>query len=138
MQPGFAVTVPERRRSTSQQHLYQRMAGTTLVWQGWRFDGTADPKFSGTAIELDNVAARTTSSTDNMEETVDGGARRAGSHLSLPHGHLTRPFAMHYSHYHCEALVHHAGRFLVAFPPLGAKPNRIPSPSSGFNADSNS
>ena len=36
VQNVFAVTIPGRLRSTSQQHLYERMAGATLVWQEWR------------------------------------------------------------------------------------------------------
>ncbi len=33
VQNVFAITVPGRLHSTSQQHLYERMAGATLVWQ---------------------------------------------------------------------------------------------------------
>ena len=47
VQNVFAVTIPGRLRSTSQQHLYERMAGATLVWQEWRIDGTSGPKLSG-------------------------------------------------------------------------------------------
>ena len=55
VQNVFAVTVPGRLRSTSQQHLYERMASATLEWQEWRIDGTSGPKLSGTAIELGNA-----------------------------------------------------------------------------------
>ncbi len=44
VQNVFSVTVPGRLRSTSQQHLYARMAGATLVWQEWRIDGLAKPE----------------------------------------------------------------------------------------------
>ena len=89
----FAVTVPGRIRSTSQQHMYQRMAGETLVWQEWRADGTSGPRLTGTAIELGNVVARTTPPGGNLDEaveTLDEGARRAGSRLYASPGTLGR------------------------------------------------
>ena len=43
IQNVFAVTVPVRLRSASQLHLYERMAGATLVWQEWCIDGTSGP-----------------------------------------------------------------------------------------------
>ena len=93
VQNVFAVTVPGRLRSTSQQHLYERMAGATLVWQEWRIDGTAGPKLSGTAIELGNVIQRTTPPAGDLDEAVDvldEGARRAGSRLYSSPGTLGR------------------------------------------------
>ena len=93
VQNVFAVTVPERLRSTSQQHLYDRMAGATLVWQEWRIDGTAGPKLSGTAIELGNSVERTTPPGGDLEaavDTLDDGARRAGSRLYSSPGTLGR------------------------------------------------
>ena len=93
VQNVFAVTVPGRLRSTSQQYLYERMAGATLVWQEWRIDGTAGPKLSGTAIELGNVIQRTTPPAGDLDEAVDvldEGARRAGSRLYSSPGTLGR------------------------------------------------
>ena len=93
VQNVFAVTVPGRLRSTSQQYLYERMAGATLVWQEWRIDGTAGPKLSGTAIELGNVVQRTTPPAGDLDEAVDvldEGARRAGSRLYSSPGTLGR------------------------------------------------
>ena len=81
VQNVFAVTVPGRLRSTSQLHLYERMAGATLVWQEWRIDGTSGPKLSGTTLELGNAVQRTTPPTGDLDEAVDAldeGARRAG------------------------------------------------------------
>ena len=93
VQNVFAVTVPERLRSVSQQHLYQRMAGATLVWQEWRIDGTSGPKLSGTAIEFGNAIQRTSPSSGDLDEAVDAldeGARRAGSRLYSSPGTLGR------------------------------------------------
>ena len=93
VQNVFAVTVPGRLRSTSQQHLYERMAGATLMWQEWRIDGTSGPKLSGTAIELGNSVERTTPPPGDLDEAVDvldKGARRAGSQLYSSPGTLGR------------------------------------------------
>ena len=93
VQNVFAVTVPGRLRSTSQQHLYERTAGATLVWQEWRVDGTFGPKISGTAIELGNAVERTTPPAGDLDEAVnilDEGARRAGSRLYSSPGTLGR------------------------------------------------
>ena len=89
----FAVTVPGRLRSTSQQYLYERMADATLVWQEWRIDGTSGPKLSGAAIELGNSVERTTPPAGDLDEAVDvldEGARRAGSRLYASPGTLGR------------------------------------------------
>ena len=93
IQNVFAVTVPGRLRSMSQQHLYERMAGATLAWQEWRIDGTCGPKLSGSAAELGNAVARTTPPVGNLDEAVDAldeGARRAGSRLYSSPGTLGR------------------------------------------------
>ena len=93
VQNVFAVTVPGRLRSTSQQHLYERMAGATLVWQEWRIDGTSGPKLSGTPIELGNSVERTTPPAGDLDEAVDAldeGVRRAGSRLYSSPGTLGR------------------------------------------------
>ena len=93
VQNVFAVTVPGRLRSTSQQHLYERMSGATLAWQEWRIDGTSGPKLSGTAIELGNSVERTTPPAGDIDEAVDAldeGARRAGSRLYSSPGTLER------------------------------------------------
>ena len=93
IQNVFAVTVPGRLRSTSQQRLYERTAVATLAWQEWRIDGTSGPKISGSATELGNAVARTTPSVSNLDEAVDAldeGARRAGSRLYSSPGTLVR------------------------------------------------
>ena len=93
VQNVFAVTVPGRLRSTSQQHLYDRMAGATLAWQEWRIDGTAGPKFSGTATELGRVVQRTTPPAGGLDEAVEAleeGAKRAGVELFYSPGSLGR------------------------------------------------
>ena len=93
VQNVFAVTIPGRLRSTSQQHLYERMAGATLVWQEWRIDGTSGPKLSGTAMELGNAVERTSPPAGDLDEAVDAldeGARRAGSRLYSSPGTLGR------------------------------------------------
>ena len=93
VQNVLAVTVPGRLRSTGQQHLYERMAGATLVWQEWRIDGTSGPKLSGTAMELGNAVERTTPPAGDLDEAVDAldeGARRAGSRLYSSPGTLGR------------------------------------------------
>ena len=93
IQNVFAVTVPGRLRSTSQQRLYERMAVATLAWQEWRSDGTSGPKLSGSATELGNAVARTTPPAGNLDEAVDAldeGARRAGSRLYSSPGTLVR------------------------------------------------
>ena len=93
VQNVFAVTVPERLRSTSQRHLFERIAGVTLVWQEWRIDGTSGPKLSGTAIEFGNAVQRTSPPAGDLDEAVDvldEGARRAGSRLYSSPGTLGR------------------------------------------------
>ena len=93
VQNVFAVTVPGRLRSVSQLHLYQRMAGATLVWQEWRIDGTSGPKLSGTAIEFGNAVQRTSPPSGDLDEAVDAldeGTRRAGSRLYSSPGTLGR------------------------------------------------
>ena len=93
VQNVFAVTVPGRLRSTSQQRLYERMAGATLTWQEWRIDGTSGPKLMGTPIELGNSVERTIPPAGNLEEAVDAldkGARQAGSRLYSSPGTLVR------------------------------------------------
>ena len=93
VQNVFAVTVPGRLRSTSQQRLYERMAGATLIWQEWRIDGTAGPKLNGTAIDLANSVQRATPPPGDLNEAVDAldeGVRRAGSLLYSSPGTLGR------------------------------------------------
>lgn len=93
VQNVFAVTVPGRLRSASQFHLYQRMTGATLVWQEWRIDGTSGPKLSGTPIEFGNAVQRTSPPSGDLDEavdTLDEGARRAGSRLYSSPGTLGR------------------------------------------------
>ena len=93
IQNVFAVTIPGRLRSVSQRHLYQRMAGATVVWQEWRIDGTSGPKLSGTSIEFGNAVQRTTPPPGDLDEAVDvldQGARRAGSRLYSSPGTLGR------------------------------------------------
>ena len=93
VQNVFAVTVPGKLRSTSQQHLYDRMAGETLMWQEWRIDGTSGPTFSGTAVELGNVVQRVTPPAGGLDEAVDAldaGARRAGLQFYSSPGTLGR------------------------------------------------
>ena len=93
VQNVFAVTVPGRLRSTSQQHLYDRMTGAKLAWQEWRIDGTAGPTFSGTAAELGDMIRRITPPAGGLDEAVDAldeGARRAGAQLYSSPGTLGR------------------------------------------------
>ena len=93
VQNVFAVTVPGRLRSVSQQHLFERMAGGTLVWQEWRIDGTSGPKLSGTTMEFGNAVQRTSPPSGDLDEAVDAldeGARRAGSRLYSSPGTLGR------------------------------------------------
>ena len=93
VQNVFAVTVPGRLRSTSQTHLYERMAGATLVWQEWRIDGTSGPRVGGTAMEFGNAVQRTSPPAGDLDEAVDAldeGARRAGSKLYSSPGTLGR------------------------------------------------
>ena len=93
VQNVYAVTVPLSLRSAAQQHLFERMASATLVWQEWRSDGTSGPRNSGTATELANAVARTTPPAGDLEEAVDvldKGARRAGSLLYTSPGTVGR------------------------------------------------
>ena len=93
VQNVFAVTVPGSLRSTSQQHLYDRLAGATLVWQEWCIDGTAGPKIDGTAKQLGEAVDRTTPPAGSLDEAVDAldkGVRRAGAQLLASPGTLGR------------------------------------------------
>ena len=93
VQNVFAITVPARLRSTNQQHLYQRLATSTLAWQEWRIDGTSGPRLTGSAVELGNAVARSTPPAGNLEEAVDAldeGVRWAGSRLYSSPGTVAR------------------------------------------------
>lgn len=93
VQNVLAVTVPGNLRSTSQQHLYDRLASATLVWQEWRIDGTAGPRIDGTAKELGDAIRRTRPPTGSLDEAVDAldeGVRRAGARLFASPGTLGR------------------------------------------------
>ena len=93
VQNVLAVTVPGRFRSISQQYLFERLASATLEWQEWRSDGTAGPKLTGSATELGQAVAATTPPAGNLDEaveTLDEGARRAGSRLYSSPGTLAR------------------------------------------------
>ena len=93
VQNVFAVRVPERLRSTGQEHLYERMATATLVWQEWRIDGTSGPRQSGSATEFGSAVASTTPPAGDLDEAVDAldrGARLAGSRLNSSPGTLAR------------------------------------------------
>ena len=93
VQNVFAVRVPERLRSTGQEHLYERMATAALVWQEWRIDGTSGPRQSGSATEFGSAVAGTTPPAGDLDEAVDAldkGARQAGSRLYSSPGTLAR------------------------------------------------
>ena len=93
VQNVFAVTVPGRLRSTGQQHLYDRLATTTLLWQEWRMDGTSGPRLSGFPAELSTAAGASTPPTGNLDEAVDildQGVRRAGAQLFSSPGTVVR------------------------------------------------
>ena len=78
VQNVFAVAVPENLRSTSQRHLYERIATSPLRWQEWRIDGTSGPRLTGTALELGNAVARTSPPSSNLDEAtgiLDGGVQ---------------------------------------------------------------
>ena len=93
VQNVFAVTVPARLRSTNQEHLYERLATATLVWQEWRIDGTSGPRLTGSAVELVNAIARSTPPAGNLDEAVDAldeGVRWAGSRLYSSPGTVAR------------------------------------------------
>ena len=89
----FAVSVPAQLRSTSQQHMYERMRSATLTWQEWRSDGTSGPKLSGDASELGQAVAVASPPVGDLDEAVeilDKGVRRAGSRLYQSPGTLAR------------------------------------------------
>ena len=93
VQNVFAVRVPERLRSTGQEHLYERMATATLVWQEWRIDGTSGPRQSGSATEFGSAVASATPPAGDLDAAVDAldkGARQAGSRLYSSPGTLAR------------------------------------------------
>ena len=93
VQNVFAVRVPERLRTTGQEHLYERMATAALVWQEWRIDGTSGPRQSGSATEFGSAVASTTPPAGDLDEAVDAldrGARLAGSRLYSSPGTLAR------------------------------------------------
>ena len=93
VQNVFAVRVPERLRTTGQEHLYERMATAALVWQEWRIDGTSGPRQSGSATEFGSAVASATPPAGDLDEAVDAldrGARLAGSRLYSSPGTLAR------------------------------------------------
>ena len=97
VQNVFAVKVPERLRSTSQEHLYGRMSTATLAWQEWRIDGSSGPKLTGAPTELGRAVEGSTPPAGDLDEAVDAldeGARRAGSRLYSSPGTLARVSAI--------------------------------------------
>ncbi len=93
VQNVFAVRVPERLRSTGQDHLYERMATAALVWQEWRIDGTSSPRQSGSATEFGSAVASATPPTGDLDEAVDAldkGVRQTGSRLYSSPGTLAK------------------------------------------------
>ena len=93
VQNVFAVTAPERLRSTGQDRLYERIGTARLEWQEWRIDGTSGPRLAGSAVELGSAVERTTPPAGDLDEAVDAldeGARRAGSRLYSSPGTLAR------------------------------------------------
>ena len=97
VQNVFAVTVPGRLRSTSQERLYERISAARLKWQEWRIDGSSGPRLSGTATELGSAVELTTPPAGDLDKAVDAldeGARRAGSRLYSSPGTLARVSAI--------------------------------------------
>ncbi len=93
VQNVFAVKAPTQLRSTSQQHLYERMGAAMLEWQEWRFDGTSGPMLKGSALELADAVARTVPPIGNLDAAVDAlddGVRRAGARLFRSPGTIKR------------------------------------------------
>lgn len=97
VQNVFAVTVPERLRSTSQERLHQRISAARLEWREWRIDGSSGPRLSGTATEFGRAVEGTTPPAGDLDQAVDAldeGARRAGSRLYSSPGTLARVSAI--------------------------------------------
>ena len=93
VQNVFAVRAPGQVRSTSQAHLFERMAAATLEWQEWRSDGTSGPRLQGSAVELGSAVASATPPAGDLDEAVDlldEGVRRAAACLNRSPGTLTR------------------------------------------------
>ena len=93
VQNSFAVVVPANMREIPQHQLYERLAVANLGWQEWRVDGTSGPRLAGRAGELGEAVARTVPPAADLEaavETLESGARRAGSRLYQSPGTLTR------------------------------------------------
>ena len=93
VQNVFAVKAPMQLRSTSQQHLYERMGAAMLEWQEWRFDGTSGPMLKGSALELADAVARTVPPIGNLDAAVnalDEGVRLAGARLFRSAGTIKR------------------------------------------------
>ncbi len=89
----FAVSVPAQIRSTNQQHLYQRLAVASVVWQEWRSDGTSGPKHSGDVSELGQAVVAAYPPAGDLDaavEALDRGVRRAGSRLYQAPGTVAR------------------------------------------------
>lgn len=93
VQVVFAVIVPDSIRRVAQQHLPARLSVTNLQWQEWRSDGTSGPKMSGLLTALARSVRQAAPPTGNLESAVDTleeGARRAGSRLYGSPGTLER------------------------------------------------
>ena len=93
VQNVFAVRAPGQVRSTSQAHLFERMAAATLEWQEWRSDGTSGPRLQGSAVELGSAVASATPPAGDLDDAVDlldGGVRRAAACLYRSPGTLGR------------------------------------------------
>ena len=89
----FAVSVPAQIRSTNQQHLDERLASTSVVWQEWRSDGTSGPKHSGDVSELGQAVVSAYPPAGDLDaavEALDKGVRLAGSRLYQSPGTVDR------------------------------------------------
>ena len=78
----FAVRLPEELRNVEQQHLLERLAGSTLSWQEWFADSTSGVMIRGGYEELAEHVRRTVPKYDSIADTVielEKGATIAGA-----------------------------------------------------------
>lgn len=93
VQIAFAVAIPEVIRTVPQEHLQARLASINMRWREWRADGTSGPIVVDSFTSLARSVQQAVSPASDLDEavdTLDQGARRAGSHLHRSPGTLTR------------------------------------------------
>ena len=93
VQNVFAIAVPARIRTVSQQYLYDELGAATLEWQEWSTDGSFGPKYKGNFLEVGDAVSRASAPFVGFYEallTLERGVEQAGARLYESPGTVAR------------------------------------------------